>query len=49
MFDLGNRFGGVQAFRADLGAIHDRMAAIQLEWVFQIIEALAGGFVAAID
>ena len=36
--DLGNRFRRVQPLRAGLGAVHDRVATIELERVFQIIQ-----------
>ena len=49
MLDLSDRFGGVETFRANLRAIHDRVAAIQLERIFEIIQPLARRFVAAID
>lgn len=47
-FQVGDGFGGGEAFGAGLGAIHNRVATIKTERVFQIIEALAGGFVAAV-
>jgi hypothetical protein len=47
--DLGNRLGRVQPFGAGFGAIHDRVAAIQLERIMQIIQPLACGLVAAVD
>ena len=37
----------VQILRAGLGAVHDRVAAIEAEWVLERIEPLAGGLIAA--
>src|SRR5262245_16891298 len=48
LLDLGNRLRGIEAFRADLCAIHDRVAAIELERIFERIEPFALMFVAAI-
>src|SRR6185437_4918057 len=47
--DLGNRLGGVQILRADIGAVHDGVAAVQPEGILQLIQALAGGLIAAVD
>ena len=47
LLDLGDRLGGIQVLRAGLGAIHDRVAAIQPERIFELVEPLAGGLVAA--
>ena len=49
MFDVGNRLGRIEAFRANLRTIHNRVATIELERVFKIIKPLAGAFVAAVD
>ena len=49
LLDLGDRLGRVEAFRAGLGAVHDRVAAIEAERVFQVVEPLAGRLVAAVD
>jgi hypothetical protein len=46
LLDLGNRLGRIQVLRAGLGAIHDGVAAIQPERVFEIVESFAGRFVA---
>src|ERR1700737_3894522 len=46
--ELGNGFRRVEALRARLGAVHDGVAAIEPERVFQIVEPLAGGFVTRI-
>src|SRR5271165_560743 len=47
--DMGDRLGGVQALRAGLGAVHDRVAAVEAERVLEIVEPLALRFVARID
>ena len=49
MFDLGDRFGWIEPLWTDLRAVHDRVATIQFERVFEIIETLTGRFIAAID
>ena len=40
LFCLGDCLGRIQTFRAGLGAIHDRMATVQLEGIVQIIQSL---------
>ena len=47
--DLGNRLGGVQTLRTGFGAVHDRVATIELEGIFQRIQTLARGFIAAVN
>jgi len=49
LLDLRDRLRGVQILRARLGAIHDRVAAVQPERVFEFIEPFAGCLVARID
>jgi hypothetical protein len=46
LLDRPDRLGGVEAFRAGIGAVHDRVAAIKLERIFQVIQALAGRLIA---
>ena len=46
--DLGDGLGGVEALRAGLGAVHDGVAAIEPERVFEIVEPLARRLVAAV-
>src|SRR5690242_12643747 len=48
LLDLGDRLRGVEALGTDLGAIHDGVAAIELERVFERIEPFALMLVAAI-
>ena len=48
LLDLADGLGGVETLGADLGAVHDRVAAIELEGVFQVVEALARRLVAAV-
>ena len=45
---LGNRLARRQALGADVGAVHDCVAAIEAEGVFQLVEAFAGHLVAAV-
>src|SRR5688500_5149530 len=49
LLDLRDRLRGVQVLRASLGAIHDRVAAVQAERIFELIETLAGRLVARVD
>jgi len=46
--DLGDGFGRIEALRAGLGAVQDGMATVKPERVFQIVQPLAGGLVAAV-
>src|SRR5689334_12713577 len=46
--ELGDRLGGIETLRAGLGAVHDGVAAIKAERILEIVEALAGGFVAGV-
>src|ERR1700759_4801921 len=46
--EFGNRLGRIETLRAGLGAVHDGVAAIEPERVFEIVEPLAGSFVAAV-
>ena len=49
LLNLSDGFGRVQPFRAGLGAVHDGVAAVELERVLDIIEPVAGCFVPAVD
>src|SRR5690606_1658104 len=49
LLDLADRLGRVQALRAGPGAVHDRVAAIQLERILEVVQARAGVLVAAVD
>src|SRR5580692_6266889 len=49
LFDMNDRLGRVQALWAGLGAVHDRVAAIEAERVLKIVQPLALRFVAGID
>ncbi len=49
ILDFGDRLGWVEMLRAGLGAIHDRMAAIETEWVLEIVEPVARRLVSRID
>src|SRR5437899_2208096 len=46
--EFGNCLGRIEALRAGLGAVHDGVATIEPERVLEIVEPLAGGFVAAV-
>src|SRR5437868_6324611 len=46
--DFGDRFCGVQVLRAGTGAVHDGVAAVEAERIFEIVEAIAGRFVATV-
>src|SRR5207245_11178859 len=47
--DLRDRLGRIEVLRADVGAVHDGMAAVQPEGILELIEPLAGRLVAAVD
>src|ERR1700733_2664914 len=49
LLDFADGLGGIEVLRACLGAIHDGMAAVQPKGVLEIIEALAGRLIAAVD
>src|ERR1700704_113260 len=46
--EFRNRLGRIEALRAGFCAVHDGVAAVEPERIFQIIEPRAGGFVARI-
>ena len=48
VLDVADRLGRIKLFRADIHAIHNGVATEQPVWVFQVIEALAGGMVARV-
>src|SRR5258708_6234410 len=48
LLDLGDRLGRIEALGAGLGAIHDGVAAIEPERIFELVEPLALGVVAAV-
>ena len=49
LLDLADRLRRVQALRAGARAVHDGVAAVQLERIFQVVQARAGVLVARID
>src|SRR5205814_6546796 len=49
LLDLRDRPRGIQVLRAHVGAIHDRVAAVEPEGVLELIQPLAGRLVAAVD
>src|SRR4051812_48700527 len=46
--DFGDRLGRVQVLRAGLGAVHDCVAAVKPERVFEGVESVAGLLVATV-
>src|SRR5437762_568139 len=46
--ELGDRFRGVQTLWARLGAVHDGVAAVEPERIFEIVEPFSGGFIAGV-
>src|SRR5579875_2296444 len=48
LFDLGDGLGRIEPFRARFGAIHNGVAAVEFERVFQCVQPLTGCFVAGI-
>ena len=48
LFRFCNSLCWVQTLGAGVGAVHDRVAAIQAEWVFQLVETLTCHFIPAI-
>src|ERR1700726_3920528 len=46
--ELGDRLRRIEALGAGLGAIHDGVAAVEPERIFQLVEPLALGLVAAV-
>src|SRR5258708_22876808 len=49
LFDVHDRFGRIEALGASLGAVHDRVAAVESKWILKIIEPLPLPFVAGIN
>src|ERR1700722_9752684 len=49
LLDLADGLGGIEIFRACLGAIHDGMAAVQPKRILELVETLTGRLDAAID
>src|SRR4051812_29668112 len=48
LLDRGDRLRRIEPLRAGLGAVHDGVAAVQPERIFQVVEPLAGRLVAAV-
>src|SRR5713226_8661989 len=46
--EFGDGLGRIEALWAGLGAVHDGVAAIEPERVFEIVEPLAGGLIATV-
>src|SRR5665213_1762454 len=49
LFDFGDRARRIEILRAHVRTIHNGVAAIKLEGVVELIEALTGGLIAAVD
>ena len=49
MFDMGDCLGRVQTLGAGLGAVHDGVAAIELEGILQLVQTLRRGLITAVD
>ena len=49
LLNTGDGLAGIKALGAGAGAIHDGMAAVEPERVFELVETFAGVFVAAVD
>src|SRR5690606_36713832 len=49
LLGLGNGLGRVEALRAGLRAVHDGMAAIELERILEIVEPFLARLVTAVD
>src|SRR5258708_14505098 len=49
LLDLSYGLGGIEIFRAGLGAVHDGVAAIKAKRIFKIVQALPGRLVAGVD
>src|SRR5271156_1613903 len=48
LLDFGDGFRRVEVFRAGAGAVHDWVAAVEPERVFELVETIAGLLVAAV-
>src|SRR6188472_1328962 len=49
LLDFSDRLGGIETLGTCFGAIHDRVAAIELEWILEVVEPLLGRLVATVD
>src|SRR6185437_2013827 len=49
LLDLGDRLGRIEPLRTDFRAVHDRVAAIELERILEVVEPLRLRLVAAVD
>src|SRR5690606_19680451 len=48
LLDRADRLGGVESLRAGARAVHDGVAAVQLERILEVVQARAGVLVAAV-
>ena len=49
LLGFSNRLGRVETLGADIGAVHDGVAAIETEGIFQLIETLTRQFIATVS
>ena len=49
LLDLGNTLAWVQTLGADLGAVHDSLALVQLEGIIQIVQPFLCEVVTAVN
>src|SRR5215510_15764706 len=49
LFQLGNGLGWIEVLRTGLGAAQDRVASVEAEGVFQVVQTLARRLVTAVD
>ena len=49
LFDFRDGLCGVQTLRAGIRAIHDRVATIKSERIFEMIETITGRFIARVN
>src|SRR6266852_6850117 len=49
LLDFRVSLSGIESFGAGLGAIHNGVAAIEAEWVLQVVKPVAGCLVTAVD
>src|SRR3984957_12129626 len=49
LLDFADGLGGIEILRARFGAIHDGMAAIQPKRILEVIEAIPGRLIPAVD
>src|ERR1700755_1617774 len=48
LLDLGDRLGGIESLRAGARAVHDGVAAVELERILEVVQARTGVLVARV-